>query len=52
VDKKPAAPADFETSKPRIEAKLKGDALGVELQNRLKRNREAAIITRNYDTGA
>jgi len=48
VDKKPAAPPNFELAKPRIEAMLRQQALGTELQNRLKRNRETAIIIRNY----
>jgi len=55
TDKKAAAPPDYELAKPRIESKLRGEALGTELQNRLKQSREAAIITRNYDekkTGA
>lgn len=48
TDKKPAAPPNFELAKPRIENMLRQQALGTELQNRLKRNREAAIIVRNY----
>jgi peptidyl-prolyl cis-trans isomerase C len=52
TDKKPAAPPSYEVAKPRIETMLKQRALGTELQNRLKRNREAAIIVRNYETGA
>lgn len=52
TDKKPAAPPNYELAKPRIETMLKQRALGTELQNRLKRNREAAIIVRNYETGA
>jgi hypothetical protein len=31
---------------------LRQRALGTELQNRLKRNRDAAIIVRNYETEA
>lgn len=52
TDKKAAAPPKYELAKPRIENMLKQQALGTELQNRLKRNREAAIIVRNYETGA
>jgi parvulin-like peptidyl-prolyl isomerase len=50
VDKKPSAPPNYELAKPRIEAMLKQQALGTDLQNRLKRNRETAIIVRNYET--
>jgi parvulin-like peptidyl-prolyl isomerase len=50
TDKKPAAPPDYELAKPRIETMLRQRALGTELQNRLKRNRDAAIIVRNYET--
>jgi peptidyl-prolyl cis-trans isomerase C len=49
LDKKPAAPPDYELAKPRIEGMLKQQALGTELQNRLKRNKEQAIIVRNYN---
>lgn len=52
TDKKPAAPPSYDLAKPRIEMMLKQQALGTELQNRLKRDREAAIIVRNYETGA
>ena len=52
TDKKSAAPPNYDLAKPRIEAMLKQRALGTELQNRLKRDREAAIIVRNYETGA
>jgi peptidyl-prolyl cis-trans isomerase C len=48
VDIKKPAPANYDLAKPRIEAMLKQQALGTELQNRLKRNRETAIIVRNY----
>jgi parvulin-like peptidyl-prolyl isomerase len=49
LDKKAPAPPNFTLAKPRIETYLKQQALGTELQNRLKRNRETAIIVRNYD---
>jgi peptidyl-prolyl cis-trans isomerase C len=52
TDKKAAAPPNYDLAKPRIESVLKQRALGTELQNRLKRNRDAAIIVRNYETGA
>jgi parvulin-like peptidyl-prolyl isomerase len=52
VDKKPAAPPNYDLAKPRIEALLKNQALGTELQNRLNDNRETATIVRNYDSGA
>jgi parvulin-like peptidyl-prolyl isomerase len=54
VDKKQAAPPNYDLAKPKIEALLRQQALGTELQNRLKRNRDAAIIVRNYEekTGA
>jgi parvulin-like peptidyl-prolyl isomerase len=52
TDKKAAAPPNYDNAKPRIESILRQRALGSELQNRLKRNREAAIIVRNYETGA
>jgi parvulin-like peptidyl-prolyl isomerase len=55
TDKKAAAPPDFDLARPKIEETLRRQMLGSELQNRLKRNREAAIIVRNYDekkTGA
>jgi parvulin-like peptidyl-prolyl isomerase len=49
LDKKPAAPPNYDLAKVRIEAYLKQQALGTDLQNRLKRNRDAAIIVRNYE---
>ncbi|HET6347808.1 MAG TPA: peptidylprolyl isomerase [Candidatus Krumholzibacteria bacterium] len=52
VDKKAPGPPVYENAKPRIEAMLKQQALGTDLQNRLKRNRETATIVRNYQTGA
>jgi parvulin-like peptidyl-prolyl isomerase len=52
TDKKGAAPPNYDLAKPRIETMLRQRALGTELQNRLKRNRDAAIIVRNYETGA
>lgn len=52
TDKRVAAPPNYDLAKPRIESMLRQQALGTELQNRLKRNRDAAIIMRNYETGA
>jgi parvulin-like peptidyl-prolyl isomerase len=52
IDKKKGGPPNFETARPRIEKMLRQRALGSDLENRLKRNRETAIIVRNYDTGA
>jgi len=52
TDKKAAAPANYATAKPQIETMLKQQQLSVDLQNRLKKNRDTAIIVRNYDTGA
>lgn len=52
VDKKPARPVNFDEVKDRIETMLKQQALGTDLQNRLKKDRDAAIIVRNYNTGA
>jgi len=49
TDKKPAAPPNYEVAKPHIEDILRKQALGTELQNRLKQSREAAIIVRNYN---
>ena len=52
IDKKVAAPPNYDLAKPKIENMLRQQALASELQNRLKRNRDAAIIVRNYETGA
>lgn len=52
VDKKAARKVTYEDARPRVETMLRQRALGTELQNRLKRNRDAAIIVRNYETGA
>jgi parvulin-like peptidyl-prolyl isomerase len=48
TNKIPAAPPNYELAKPHIEQMLQQQALGTELQNRLKRNKETAIIVRNY----
>jgi len=52
LDKKPPAPANYDSAKPRIETMLRQRNLGTDLQNRLKRNRDAAIIVHNYGKGA
>lgn len=52
VDKKTARKVTYEEARPRVDAMLRQRALGTELQNRLKRDRDAAIIVRNYETGA
>jgi parvulin-like peptidyl-prolyl isomerase len=52
LDHKKAAEPTYENARPRVDAMLRQQALGEELQNRLKRDRDAAIIVRNYKTGA
>lgn len=52
VDRKDATPMSYDTARPQIENMLRQRALGTDLQNRLKKGRDAAIIVRNYDTGA
>lgn len=52
LDKKKAHETTYAEAKPRVEAILRQRSLNTEVQNRLKRDREAAIIVRNYDTGA
>jgi peptidyl-prolyl cis-trans isomerase C len=52
LDHKPASAATYENARPKVDAMLRQQALGEELQNRLKRDRDAAIIVRNYETGA
>jgi parvulin-like peptidyl-prolyl isomerase len=52
VDKRPARAVSYDEAKPNIEGMLRQRALGSELQNRLQRNRAAATIVRNYETGA
>jgi parvulin-like peptidyl-prolyl isomerase len=48
TNKIPAAPPNYTIAKPHIEELLKAQGLSTELQNRLKRDKEAAIIVRNY----
>lgn len=52
IDKKPARAVPYEDAKSSIEAMLKQRSLSTELQNRLQKTREAAIIVRSYETGA
>ncbi len=52
LDHKKAVPATYENVRDRVDSMLRQRALGEELQNRLKRDRDAAIIVRNYETGA
>jgi peptidyl-prolyl cis-trans isomerase C len=51
-DKKNAHKVTFEEVRPRVEQILRQQTMGSDLQNRLKRNRDAAIIVRAYETGA
>ena len=52
VDKKSARPVPFEEAKARIDMLLKQRQLSTELQNRLQKSRDAAIIVRSYEKGA
>jgi parvulin-like peptidyl-prolyl isomerase len=52
VDKKPARAVPFDDARAQIEAMLRQRALSAELQNRLQKSRETAIIVRSYETGA
>ena len=52
VDHKKAHEVTYEEARPKVDAMLRQQALGSELQNRLKRDRDAAIIVRNFETGA
>ena len=52
VDKKAARPVPFEEAKARIDMMLKQRQLSTELQNRLQKSRDAAIIVRSYEKGA
>jgi parvulin-like peptidyl-prolyl isomerase len=52
IDKKQARPVPFDTAKSSIEMMLKQRSLSTELQNRLQKSRDAAIIVRSYETGA
>ncbi len=52
IDKKPARPIPYDEAKVSIDMMLKQRGLSTELQNRLQKNRDAATIVRNYETGA
>ena len=52
VDKKAARPVPFEEAKARIDMMLKQRQLSTELQNRLQKSRDTAIIVRSYEKGA
>lgn len=52
IDKKAAHKVTYEEARPRVDTMLRQRALGTELQNRLKRDRDAAIIVRKYEAGA
>lgn len=52
IDKKSARPVPFEEAKARIDMLLKQRQLSTELQNRLQKSRDAAIIVRSYEKGA
>ena len=52
IDKKSARPIPFEEAKARIDMLLKQRQLSTELQNRLQKSRDAAIIVRSYEKGA
>lgn len=52
IDKKAARPVPFEEAKARIDMMLKQRQLSTELQNRLQKSRDAAIIVRSYEKGA
>ncbi len=52
IDKKPARPIPFDEAKARIDMMLKQRQLSTELQNRLQKSRDAAIIVRSYEKGA
>ena len=49
IDKKAARPVPFDEAKPRIDMMLKQRQLSAELQNRLQKSRDAAIIVRSYE---
>jgi peptidyl-prolyl cis-trans isomerase C len=52
LDRKPARTIRYEEAESRIDMMLKQQSLAAEVRNRLQRSREAAIIVRNYETGA
>lgn len=52
IGKKPARTIPYDEAQASIEMMLKQRSLSAELQNRLQKSREAAIIERSYETGA
>jgi len=52
LDKKEARTIPYDEAKTSIDMMLKQRSLSAELQNRLQKSRDAAIIERNYETGA
>lgn len=50
IDKKPARAVPYDSAKGSIDMMLKQRQLSAELQNRLQRSRDAAIIVRSYET--
>ena len=52
TDKKPARAVPYDEAKTSIDMMLKQRSLSTELQNRLQKSRDAAIIVRTYETGA
>jgi len=52
IGKKPARAIPFDDAQASIDTMLKQRSLSTELQNRLQKRRDAAIIVRSYETGA
>jgi hypothetical protein len=52
LGKKPARTITFDEAHASIDTMLKNRSLSTELQNRLQKSRDAAIIVRSYETGA
>lgn len=52
IGKKPARTIPFDEAQASIDMMLKNRSLSTELQNRLQKSRDAAIIVRSYETGA
>jgi peptidyl-prolyl cis-trans isomerase C len=52
TDKRPARAITYSDAKDRIDLMLKQQQLATELRTRLQKSKDAAIIKRNYETGA
>jgi peptidyl-prolyl cis-trans isomerase C len=52
IGKKPARTIPFDEAQASIDTMLKNRSLSTELQNRLQKSRDAAIIVRSYEKGA